>query len=74
MISIKTNTLNGVYFDDIIINLIPELDINCALLCIRISVPDSSAEILKGVDKNNVIFYGNIPFSQFVLNFDYELC
>ena len=74
VISIKINTLNGVYFDDIIINLMPELDIQCALLCIRISVPSESSDILKGIDKNNVIFYGNIPFSQFVLNFDYELC
>ena len=72
--SIYIDSLNGAHFDDIIINLIPELNINCALLCIRISVPDESAHILKGTDKNNIIFYGNIPFSQFILNFDYELC
>jgi hypothetical protein len=51
----------------------PDLDINCALLCVRISVPEDSVNILKGVDKNNVVFFGNIPFSQFILNFDYEL-
>ena len=72
--SIFIDTLNGAHFDDIVINLIPELDINCALLCLRISVPDESSHILKGTDKNNIIFYGNIPFSQFILNFDYELC
>lgn len=72
--NIKINTLNGSYFDNLEINLLPNLDIHCALLCIKISVPESTVENLKGFDKNNNIFYGNIPFSQFILNFDYELC
>jgi hypothetical protein len=72
--NIKIDTLNGSYFDNIEINLIPELNIQCALLCIKISVPDESLQILRGVDKNNSLFYGNIPFSQFILNFDYDVC
>jgi hypothetical protein len=55
------------------INLLDELQINCALLCLKISVPEESIKILKGTDKNNNILFGNIPFSQFILNFDYEL-
>jgi DNA helicase-2/ATP-dependent DNA helicase PcrA len=35
--------------------------------------PDEFIPILKGTDKYNKVFYGFIPFSQFVLNFDYEL-
>ena len=72
--NIKIDTLNGSYFDNIEINLIPELNIQCALLCIKISVPDESLQILKGFDKNNTLFYGNIPFSQFILNFEYDVC
>jgi hypothetical protein len=41
---------------------------------IKISVPDESLQILKGFDKNNTLFYGNIPFSQFILNFEYDVC
>jgi hypothetical protein len=74
ILNIKINTLNGSYFDNLEINLLPDLDIHCALLCIKISVSESTVEKLKGSDKNNNIFYGNIPFSQFILNFDYEIC
>ena len=71
--SIKINTLNGSYFNNLEINLIPDYDIQCALICIRISVPDDTKNILRGFDKNNIPSYGNIPFSQFIINFDYEL-
>ena len=71
--SFNVNKLNGSNFEGFEINLIPELDIQCALLCIKISVPEESINILKGNDKNNVVFCGHIPFSQFILNFDYEI-
>jgi len=73
VISFNVNKLNGANFDDLEINLIEELDIQCALLCIKISVPEESINVLKGNDKNNSIFCGHIPFSQFILNFDYEV-
>ena len=73
VLSFKVNTLNGSYFNDLEINLLPELDIHNALLCIRVSVPEESIHTLKGFDKNNSLFYGHIPFSQFILNLDYEL-
>ena len=65
--------LNGSNFDNIIINIPDDLSIDCAILCIRISVPDSFIPLLKGTDKYNKLFFGFIPFSQFILNFDYEL-
>lgn len=65
--------LNGSNFNDININIPCDLNIDCAMLCIKISVPDEFISILKGTDKYNKVFYGFIPFSQFVLNFDYEL-
>jgi len=71
--SFKIETLNGSTFNNFEINLLKELDIQCALLCVKISVPDDCIDILKGHDKNNNILYGNIPFSQFILNFDYEI-
>ena len=46
---------------------------NNLILCIKISVPDAFISILRGTDKYNKAFYGFIPFSQFILNFDYEL-
>ena len=70
------DSLNGSNYNDIIIDLSSEYmiqDLNCALLCVKISVSDESIKILKGADKNNNIFYGYIPFSQFILQFDYEL-
>ena len=73
VVNVKINKLNGSYFQNIEIELLEELEIECALLCLRVSVPDESIEILKGNDKNNNISCGTIPFSQFILNFDYEL-
>ena len=67
------DTLNGSNFDNLEIDLLEELDIKCALLCIKISVPDECLNTLKGYDKYNKSFYGYIPFSQFILNFDYEV-
>jgi len=65
--------LNGSNFSDIDIEIPANLNLDCAMLCIKISVPDGFISILKGTDKYNKVFYGFIPFSQFVLNFDYEL-
>ena len=73
IINIKIDKLNGSYFQNLEIELFDDLPIDCALLCIKISVPDESIKILKGYDKNNNKLFGNIPFSQFILNFDYEL-
>jgi hypothetical protein len=71
--SFDINTLNGSKFDEINIDINDNLNINCALLCIKISIPDEIVGLLKGVDKYNNTFYGYIPFSQFILNFDYHL-
>ena len=71
--SFDINTLNGSKFDEINIDINDNLNINCALLCIKISVPDEIVGLLKGIDKYNNTFYGYIPFSQFILNFDYHL-
>ena len=65
--------LNGSNFSDIDIDIPANLNLDCAMLCIKISIPDGFISILKGIDKYNKVFYGFIPFSQFVLNFDYEL-
>ena len=73
VLDIKISKLNGSYFENLEIELLDELSIDCALLCIKISVPDESIDILKGKDKDNYICCGNIPFSQFIINFDYEL-
>jgi hypothetical protein len=70
---IEINSLNGSSFDKLEINLCNQLDIQCALLCVKISVPDDCISILKGNDKMDRAFYGTIPFSQFILNFDYNL-
>jgi hypothetical protein len=67
------NTLNGSFTDNIEINLNEELKLDCALLCIRISVANESYNLLKGFDKYNKMFCGHIPFSQFILNFEYNL-
>jgi len=73
VLDIHINKLNGSYFEDLEIELFKELCIDCALLCLRISIPSESMDILKGYDKNNNLLCGNIPFSQFIINFDYEL-
>lgn len=70
---IEINSLNGSIFNNLEIDLCTDLEIQCALLCVKISVPDDCAQILKGSDKNDRPYYGNIPFSQFILNFDYDL-
>lgn len=69
----EINNLNGIYNDEIVIDLCTDINIMCALLCVRISVPDDCIQILKGLDKIDKVFYGYIPFSQFILQFDYEL-
>ena len=70
---IEINSLNGSIFNNLEIDLCTDLDIQCALLCVKISVPDDCAQILKGSDKTDRPHYGYIPFSQFILNFDYDL-
>ncbi len=72
-IPLEINVLNGCIFKDIEINLSENIDISCALLCLKISVPTMYNETLIGVDKNNQLYHGNIPFSQFIVNLDYEL-
>jgi hypothetical protein len=70
---IEINSLNGAIFNNLEIDLCTDLDIQCALLCVKISVPDDCILTLKGNDKTDKQFYGYIPFSQFILNFDYDL-
>jgi len=72
-IPIEISNLNGSYFNPIEIPLLKDLNISCAILCLKVSVPDFCQESLKGFDKNNKVFCGHIPFSQFIVNFDYEL-
>ena len=67
------NYIDLLFKTDIEIDLFSDLNIQCGLLCVKISVPNDCSETLKGIDKLNKTFYGNIPFSQFILNFDYEL-
>ena len=71
--SIEISNLNGSNFHYIDIDLNPNFNIECALLCIRVSVPISQMGILEGFNKNNSLCYGHIPFSQLILNFDYEI-
>ena len=61
------------FADSIVINLDSNFNIDCALLCIKISVPNESVDSLLGLDRVNIPLYGYIPFSQFILNFDYEI-
>jgi hypothetical protein len=70
---IEINNLNGAIFNNLEIDLCTDLDIQCALLCVKISVPYDCILTLKGSDKIDKPFYGYIPFSQFILNFDYDL-
>lgn len=72
-VPIEMGNLNGSYFEDIEIDLLKELNIDCCLLCLKISVPNYCIDLLKGFDKNNKVFTGYINFSQIIVNFDYEL-
>jgi hypothetical protein len=73
VVTFTIDSLNGSNFDDIAIDIIPESGLECALLCVKVSIPDECIETLKGIDKYNKLFYGFVPFSQLVINFDYEL-
>jgi hypothetical protein len=73
VLGFNIDKIDGSNFNNIEINLLQDINIQCALLCIKISVPDDSIRILKGSDKINNKMYGHIPFSQFILNFDYEI-
>lgn len=73
ILSFEINTKDGSNFNEYEINFIKELDIQCALLCVKISINEQSINILKGLNKFGKLSYGHIPFSQFILNFDYEI-
>jgi hypothetical protein len=73
ILSFEINTKDGSNFNEYEINFIKELDIQCALLCIKITINDQTINILKGLNKFGKLLYGHIPFSQFILNFDYEI-
>ena len=67
------DNLNGNSSEDLIIEIPDNLYLNNALLCIKISVPNNLLNNLRGFDKNSSELYGSIPFSQFILNFDYNI-
>lgn len=69
----KINKLNGFEEDQIIIPLNNLLDLYNILLCVRISIDNEDIYYLKGFNNNEKLTYGHIPFSQFILNFDYYL-
>lgn len=70
--SIIIEYVNGYIENDIIIELPEGLDLNSVLLCAKISIPNESFHILNGYDKNNMLSHGYVPFSQFLLQFDYQ--
>lgn len=69
--SIIIDKINGCIENDIIIDLPEGLDLNSVLLCAKISIPIESFHVLNGYDKNQMISHGYVPFSQFLLQFDY---
>ena len=74
--TIQIETLNGSYEDNIRINLddlVRIKDIKNVLLCVRISVDKKTIHHLKGLDINDKQNFGYIPFTQFLLNFDYYI-
>ena len=72
-IPIEIESLNGCNFYPIEINLLKDINISNALLCLKVSVPNSCSDILKGFDKNSKLYHGFIPFSQFIVSLDYEI-
>jgi hypothetical protein len=72
-IPFEVGLLNGSNFNNLEINLLKDLNISCALLCLKITIPDYCHDIIKGYDKYNKLFCGYVPFSQFIINLDYEL-
>ena len=71
VINIIIDKVNGSVDNDIIFDLPEGLDLNSVLLCAKISIPNESFHVLNGYDKNNIISHGYVPFSQFLLHFDY---
>jgi hypothetical protein len=71
VISVIIDKVNGNLENDIIIDLPEGLDLNSVLLCAKISIPNESFHVLNGYDKNNILNHGYVPFSQFLLQFDY---
>ena len=71
--SFKIENLSGSNNNNFEFNIPPEFNLSSVLLCVKISVPNEVVPIMKGYDKSRNDYYGSIPFSQFILNFDYEV-
>lgn len=69
----KINKLNGFRENNIVIPLNNFYNLYNSLLCVRISLDEDDIYYLKGFDNNEKLTYGYVPFSQFILNFDYYL-
>ena len=70
---IKINELNGIKNYEVKIDIENLYNLNNALLCVRISLDEDNIYYLKGLDINQKLNYGYIPFTQFLLDFDYHL-
>jgi hypothetical protein len=71
--SFKIENLSGSNNNNFEFNIPSEFNLSSVLLCVKISVPNEVVPIMKGYDKSRNDYYGSIPFSQFILNFDYEV-
>ena len=71
--NIKINKLNGFRENNIVIPLNNFYNLYNSLLCVRVSIDEDDIYYLKGFDANEKLNYGHVPFSQFILNFDYYL-
>ena len=71
--NIKINKLNGFRENNIVIPLNNFYNLFNSLLCVRVSLDEDDIYYLKGFDANEKLNYGHVPFSQFILNFDYYL-
>ena len=70
---IKINELNGLKDYEVKIDIENLYNLNNALLCVRVSIDEDNIYYLKGNDINQKLVYGYVPFTQFLLNFDYHL-
>jgi hypothetical protein len=74
--TIKINDLNNFYEDKIRIpieDIILNHQLKNVLLAVRISLDKASIKELKGVDVNDKIYYGYVPFTQILVNCEYYL-
>jgi hypothetical protein len=69
---IKINNLNDLTSTKIEIPLLKHAFLSNALLCVKVGISNESVYQLRGFDKFNNMSYGFVPFSQFVLSFDYR--